>query len=61
MRKLKMRIAAWMIDEAVKMLPLATRKYGEAHHVGDRWLTWSVEKVDGELERYMETFKRYQI
>lgn len=56
MKRLRYQLATWLFDLAARVFPLSDLgerdKYGESHHVGeDRWLDWTVERVntaDGE-------------
>jgi hypothetical protein len=45
--QLRYRLACLLFDLAAKVYPeLACRRVSQAHHVGDRWLAWTLERGD---------------
>ncbi len=46
-RRLRFRIAVFLFDLAARVYPeMRVKKTGQAHHVGDRWLEWSISNPE---------------
>jgi hypothetical protein len=42
MRRIRYYLAVWLFDLAAQVYP-STKGTLQAHHVGDRWLEWSID------------------
>ena len=40
---IRYHISVWLFDLAARIYPFHGRMTGQAHHVGNRWLTWKIE------------------
>ena len=45
MKALRFALSVWLFDLAARIYPLTGNQVGQAHHVGQRWLTWSIFAV----------------
>ena len=42
MKAIRRKLAIWLFDVATALYP--GKGYGEAHHVGDKWIDWRIGK-----------------
>jgi hypothetical protein len=42
MKALRHYISGWLFNQAARLYPTSGQRVGQAHHVGDMWLEWTI-------------------